>query len=344
MFNNLCRSLATAVLLLIALIAIPAFAEDKVTRERIAFAPGTTEATVKAQVQGYDSYEYLVGASVGQTMSVTFATDNTSAYFNIWAPGKKPGQDEAMFIGASLGNAFSQKLAVTGDYILQVYLYRNAARRNEKSNFTLIVGVTNEAVAVEPQGDFADGLMGGPDFWQIKGVTGGKTVNMRRDPSSSAAVVDRLPLATVLRNKGCKMNGAQRWCNVERLDNSSQVGWVAGQFLEEAPPPESGASPKDALVKGTNYHAVGRIPCALDGQPDVKDCAFGVTRGAPGVATVFITVPNGFVRVLAFDNGKVAPQSGVTSFSFSRKDDNTIVKVNGADENYTIPDAVINGG
>jgi hypothetical protein len=141
MFNNLCRSLATAVLLLIALIAIPAFAEDKVTRERIAFAPGTTEATVKAQVQGYDSYEYLVGASVGQTMSVTFATDNTSAYFNIWAPGKQPGQDEAMFIGASLGNAFAQKLAVTGDYIVQVYLYRNAARRNEKSNFSVTVGL-----------------------------------------------------------------------------------------------------------------------------------------------------------------------------------------------------------
>jgi hypothetical protein len=97
-------------------------------------------------------------------------------------------------------------------------------------------------------------------------------------------------------------------------------------------------------VKGTNYHAVGRIPCALDGQPEVKDCEFGVTRGTLGVATIFITVPNGFVRVLAFDNGKVAPQSAVTSFSFSRNDDNTIVKVNGADENYTIPDAVINGG
>jgi hypothetical protein len=344
MFNNLCRSLATAVLLLIALIAIPAFAEDKVTRERIAFALGTSEATAKAQVQGYDSYEYLVGASADQTMSVTFTTDNTSAYFNIWAPGKKLGQDEAMFIGSTSGNVFSQKLAETGDYVVQVYLYRNAARRNEKSNFTVTVKVTSEVAQSEPSPDFADGLMGGPDFWQIKGVFAGKTVNLRREASTSSAVVKQLPLATVLRNKGCKMVDAQRWCNVEEPEDSSLSGWVAGQFLAEAAPPESGARPDDALVKGTNYHAVGRIPCALDGQSDVEDCEFGVTRGTPGVATIFITVPNGFVRVLAFDNGKVAPQSGVTSFSSTREDDNTIVKVNGVDEKYTIPDAVINGG
>ncbi len=76
----------------------------------------------------------------------------------------------------------------------------------------------------------------------------------------------------------------------------------------------------------------------------MKDCEFGVTRGTPGVATVFITVPNGFVRVLGFDNGKVAPQSAVTDFSSRRDQDNTIVKVNGQDELYVIPDAVIFGG
>jgi hypothetical protein len=62
------------------------------------------------------------------------------------------------------------------------------------------------------------------------------------------------------------------------------------------------------------------------------------------VATVFITLPNGFVRVLSFDNGKVSPQSAVTSFSSKRDADMTIVKVNGRDEEYTIPDAVIDGG
>ncbi len=39
-----------------------------------------------------------------------------------------------------------------------------------------------------------------------------------------------------------------------------------------------------------------------------------------------------------------APQSAVTDFSSRRDQDNTIVKVNGQDELYVIPDAVIFGG
>jgi len=89
---------------------------------------------------------------------------------------------------------------------------------------------------------------------------------------------------------------------------------------------------------------VGRIPCTLDGQPEVKDCEFGVTRGPPGIATVFITVPNGFVRVVSFDGEKVSPDSAVTSFESSREGDSTRIKVNRLNENYLIPDAVINGG
>ena len=68
---------------------------------------------------------------------------------------------------------------------------------------------------------------------------------------------------------------------------------------------------------------------------------FAVSMGVP---TLFITVPNGFVRVISFDGGKVSPASAVTSFEFSREDDSTRVKVNGMDENYVIPDAVITGG
>ena len=155
--------------------------------------------------------------------------------------------------------------------------------------------------------------MGGPDFWEVKGLVPGKTVNLRREASRSAAVVDRLAAGTILRNKGCKMQGAQRWCNVERRDAPSITGWVAGQFLREAAVSE-GAPAGDALVPGTNYHAVGRVPCTLAKEPTLKDCEFGVTRGSPGVATIFITLPDGFVRVISFDNGKVSPDSAVTSF------------------------------
>lgn len=331
-------------LLLLGILATPVMAADEVVRERMSFAAGATSATAKSTVKGNASHEYTVGAKAGQLMTVTLEAANKSTYFNVWAPGKKPGQDEALFAGAISGDVFSDKLAETGDYMVQVYLYRNAARRGETADFTLTVAITDAAAAAaEAGGDFADGLMGGPDFWEVRGLAAGRAVNLRTEPSRRAAVIEKLDQGTVLRNKGCRMDGADRWCRVELPENPQVSGWVNGQFLRESAVGENQGA-DDALVPGTNYHAVGRVPCTLDGQPDVKDCEFGVTRGAPGAATVFITVPNGFVRVISFDGDKVSPDSAVTSFDYAREGDNTRVKVNGMDENYLIPDAVINGG
>jgi hypothetical protein len=333
------RSILRAVLL-IGILSTPVLAGETV-RDRIAFEAGSTSATLKNTIRGDASHEYLVGAKAGQVMTVKLATTNASTYFNVWAPGKMPGKDEALFAGAITGDVFSDKLAETGDYMIQVYLYRNAARRNESSDFTITVEITDEAAAAMPAPDFADGLMGGPDFWEVRGLAAGKTVNLREEASRNAAVIEKIDAGTILRNKGCKMEAGQRWCRVELPENPSVGGWMRGDFLREA----SVAAPSsDTLVPGTNYHAVGRVPCTLDGQPEVTDCEFGVTRGGPGLATVFITVPNGFVRVITFSGGKASPDSAVTSFDYTREDDNTIVKVNGQDERYVIPDAVINGG
>jgi len=73
-------------------------------------------------------------------MVVVLKTDNGSNYFNIFAPGKKPG-DEAMFIGSTLGDRYDGTLPADGKYTVQVYLMRNAARRNEKVNYTLEIGI-----------------------------------------------------------------------------------------------------------------------------------------------------------------------------------------------------------
>lgn len=335
--------LIVSLLMLVGFLAQPALAVDEVTRGRITIPAGSTDASAKGTVKGHGSFEYLVDAKAGQIMTVKLDAANKSTYFNIWAPGKKPGLDEALHVGAISEHVFSRTIAETGDYLVQVYLYRNVARRNETSDFTLTVSTGSEAAPQESAGDFADGLRGGPDFWEVKGLARGRTVNLRREASRSAAVVDRLAEGTILRNKGCRLEGSQRWCNVERQGAPSISGWVAGQFLREAAFSE-GAPPGDALVPGTNYHAVGRLPCTLSTDPTVKDCEFGVTRGSPGAATIFITLPNGFVRVMSFDSGKVSPDSAVTSFVSSREDDNTRVKVNGLDENYLIPDAIINGG
>jgi hypothetical protein len=335
------KTMFATIIALVAFLLMPAFADD-IKRERVKFDAGANAATLKARIKGNDSYEYTLGAKAGQMMTLSFKADNRFAFFNV----VPPSGDGALFVGSNMANpsSYTGTLPADGDYVVQVYLMRNAARRNEVANYTITIGIGASTGSAEPQGDFADGLMGGPDFWAVSGVAANDVLNIRKGASTKDAIVKGVPNGAILRNKGCKMVNDQRWCAVEERDNPVVSGWVAGRFLREAGAEAQGSASGDALVPGTNYHATGRIPCTLDGQPDVKDCEFGVTRGSPGVATVFITVPNGFVRVLSFDNGKVAPQSAVTSFSSSRDQDNTIVKVNGADEAYVIPDAVIFGG
>ena len=47
------------------------------------------------------------------------------------------GSDEAIHIGSSAGNEFGGTLGASGEYRAQVYLMRNAARRNETCNYSI---------------------------------------------------------------------------------------------------------------------------------------------------------------------------------------------------------------
>ena len=125
----------------------PVVAQDDIRQERIAFAPGDTEATVQDTITGYDSVDYLVGARAGQDMSVTLETDNTANYFNIIPPNE---ENVATFVGSTSGNSFADQLDLDGDWKIRVYLMRSAARREETANFSLTVSVTGMPEAVEP--------------------------------------------------------------------------------------------------------------------------------------------------------------------------------------------------
>lgn len=109
--------------------------------EKVRFARGASSTAIKSSITGYQSVNYTLDAKAGQTMTVDLKTNNTSNYFNLYKPGKGPG-DQAMYIGSTKGNSFSGKLSASGKYTIQVYLMRNAARRNETANFTLNIGVT----------------------------------------------------------------------------------------------------------------------------------------------------------------------------------------------------------
>ncbi|PRY22513.1 hypothetical protein CLV78_10653 [Aliiruegeria haliotis] len=121
------------------LAAMPAFAGDLRT-ETVHFPARQSGTTISDSIKGYQSVAYELGAAQGQTMVVDFATSNPSAYFNVYAPGKGPG-DAAMYVGAASGNRFEGTLPAAGDYTVSVYLYRSAARRDEVADYTLDIGI-----------------------------------------------------------------------------------------------------------------------------------------------------------------------------------------------------------
>lgn len=158
--DNFChpsRSFVTGVVVVLAMLILALRADaatsDGIRTQRVKPVEGTT-TIIKGAVRGYESVSYLIGARSGQRLKINFKTSNSANYFNLYAPGKGPG-DEAMQIGELSDNRFEGTIAESGDYTVSVYLMRSAARRNETARYTLeITFVTGtplaQATASEP--------------------------------------------------------------------------------------------------------------------------------------------------------------------------------------------------
>lgn len=223
----------TEVLLAAGLLVFAGFgaaAQDRSVDVR--FPAGATGTSISDSVAGRDAVLYRIGAEAGQTMSVSLSASNTATYFNIYAPGRGLG-DEALVIGEFTDppNSWSGALPASGDYTVAVFLYRSAARRGESATFTLDLSVTG-ALAPEVQADYADGLAGGPDFFEVA-VSGGGQLNLRSAPSGGAGVVTQLRSGQQVRNLGCRMAEGRRWCQIATLADPGDEGWAAGDFLIE---------------------------------------------------------------------------------------------------------------
>jgi hypothetical protein len=134
---------AQLVLAVVLAIAIPAAnAASEIRTQRVSFARGANSAVVEGSIAGYETVDYVLGASKGQYMNVSMATKNTAAYFNILAPGEN---EVAFFIGSVNGNQYEGTLPATGDYKVRVYMMRSAARRNEKADYRLELIITGAA-------------------------------------------------------------------------------------------------------------------------------------------------------------------------------------------------------
>lgn len=108
--------------------------------QQVSYKSGSGSVQFKQSIKGYKTAEYKLDAKAGQMLTVDFKTSNTSAYFNITAKGA----DYALFNGSIMGNHFLGSLPADGEYTVQVYLMRNAARRNEVANYEISLTLGKE--------------------------------------------------------------------------------------------------------------------------------------------------------------------------------------------------------
>ncbi len=107
----------------------------------VAFPKGASSTTISGSIKGYETRDYVVRASAGQTMKVDM-TGASILYFNVLPPGSN---DVAIFVGSTSGNNFAGTLSQSGAYKIRVYQMRASARRNESGSFKLAVAVTGKA-------------------------------------------------------------------------------------------------------------------------------------------------------------------------------------------------------
>jgi Bacterial SH3 domain len=313
-------------------------------RYKIQFGQGQTGVTYRDRITGYESVVYRLDLAKGQTLRVGLTPSNGANYFNVYGPGKGPG-DQALANSELIGgpvtaiNKVALPLTQAGTYTISVYLLRAAARLGETSSYT--ISVSASALAAQPPTGGGSTL----PLLRVTGLTGTDMLNVRTGPSTTNPIVDRLKQGEVVRNKGCvTTTTGSRWCEVERTSGTGRGGWASASYLVAttgtAPTPPPGG---DALVPGTNFNATGTLDCDLLAGALNLRCSFGVIRKGRGDAEVVIRLPGGNDRRIQFVAGKAVASNSSGPVTSQRRGDTTYVSV-GALERYEVPDAVIYGG
>lgn len=127
----------------LALAAAGSAAAQDARTVRVHFDRGATSKVISDRITGYESVEYKLGAREGQYLKVSLRPDNQSAGFNVYIPGRGPG-DEALYNSDTGGGLeYYGQLYVTGDHTISVFLNRNAARQNQLATYDIVFEITD---------------------------------------------------------------------------------------------------------------------------------------------------------------------------------------------------------
>lgn len=109
---NLHVSLPVLALTLAAI--LPASA-DEIRTQVVKFSGGKSSVVITDKITGHESVIYKLNARDGQFLKVSLRPDNQSADYNIYIPGRGPG-DEALFTSATGGREYLGQLYKSGDH------------------------------------------------------------------------------------------------------------------------------------------------------------------------------------------------------------------------------------
>ena len=189
---------------------------------------------------------------------------------------------------------------------------------------------------------------GGPRNWEVSNVS--RVLNLREEPSVSAAVIARYRPGTILDNLGCRQVQDKFWCDVQQLGGGPR-GFVAAEYLKPAVSPDGSAAmgPDDSALRAGQgqFDAIGPLPCAQHAGQPMGQCEFGVARSGGGYATVVVKRPDGHQRIIFFRMGRpigadTSQADGYPEFRATKEGDLNLIRI--GDERYEIPDAVVLGG
>jgi len=125
----------------------PAAHAAEVRTVQVHFAHGTTGATLSGHVEGREAVHYVLGLRAGQMLRVVLASDSHAVAFNVFEPGHLPGRDGALYVGELNGPQMEVRTLHNGNYLIQVFLNRAAARRGERASYHLEVSADGGTTA-----------------------------------------------------------------------------------------------------------------------------------------------------------------------------------------------------
>lgn len=217
---------------IVTLVAMKSLPAQSLRTIDVRFSANETGTVIDDSIIGYDSVGYRVRAEAGQKMTIMLSTSHRGNHFNIYQPSRGQG-DEAMASSSTGGNSYpwTGTLPVSGEYTIIVYLMRYAARRGERSDYSLAISL-DETTGEYFEPSVVESPNAGSDLATVQ-VSEGNVLNMRREPSIDSSIVTQLSNKQFISNHGCHLSIGRRWCDVSTLSNPISHGWVAEDFLME---------------------------------------------------------------------------------------------------------------